>query len=130
MSEFNSTSQLVNRFMLTKYPFESLVTLSEMGRDVSRDRCCQQTSEQRQQLTSEQIADCQCYGEKLFKQCNFPGISGVKRTSNFQLDMLKARSFIGSIHSNYGSMFEVDLLRHGFSMILLIGGILLLLFVA
>lgn len=44
--------------------------------------------------------------------------------------VFKARSLIDSIHSNYGSMFEVDLLRHGLSMISLIGGILLLLFVA
>ncbi len=67
--------QLANSLTVIKWPFESLVTLSGMGRDVARDPCWRDLSQaQRDNLTPPQLQQCRCYGPNIFKTCNFPGI--------------------------------------------------------
>jgi ABC-type multidrug transport system ATPase subunit len=128
VSEFNPTSRSINQFMLTKYPFESLVTLSKLGQDVADDSCWQKSSDEREQLTAEQIKSCKCYGTSVFSQCNFPGVANLERSANPQLDLFQARSFIEVSYQSYGTMFKVNLILHSAKMVVLIGGLTTLLF--
>jgi ABC-type multidrug transport system ATPase subunit len=73
-SAFGAFGQGLNYISVIKWPFESLVTLSGLGRDVSQDPCWQKTAAEREKLTDADKAKCQCYDTRVFKSCNFPGI--------------------------------------------------------
>ena len=59
--------QLINRISLTKWPFESLMTLTGIGRDVARDPCWSLPTEVREQLSREAKDKCRCLGPSIFK---------------------------------------------------------------
>lgn len=130
VSEFSTIGKAINQVMLTKYPFESLVTLSGLGSDVAKDTCWGKTQEQRKELSALEEAACNCYGEKIFTQCKFPGIGKISRSGVLQIDLLKARGIIEGTHNSYGNMFDANLFKHLLKMSLVIGGIALLLFLA
>jgi hypothetical protein len=59
----------------TKWAFESLVTLSGIGKCVAADPCWNLSDDQRKQLTEEyKTENCTCMGPQLFQSCCFPGI--------------------------------------------------------
>ena len=59
----------------TKWAFESLVTLSGIGKCVAADPCWNLSDDQRNQLTEEYKSEnCTCMGPQLFQSCCFPGI--------------------------------------------------------
>lgn len=74
INTFGSPGKMINNITLTKWPFETLVTLTEVGKDVSEDPCWKKTEAEREKLTPELIQACNCYGTNVFKKCNFPGI--------------------------------------------------------
>ncbi|TVU52634.1 MAG: FHA domain-containing protein [Arthrospira sp. PLM2.Bin9] len=65
---------IINHLTLTKWPFESFVTITGVGRDVAEDPCWQLDEDEREALTDAQKQDCICLGTSLFNQCSFPGI--------------------------------------------------------
>jgi ABC transport system ATP-binding/permease protein len=66
--------QAISQLTITRWTFESMVTLSGIGKDVANDKCWEQSDEARRALTEAEKASCQCLGPQLFKQCAFPGI--------------------------------------------------------
>ncbi len=128
VSDFNTIGKVINQGMLTKYPFESLVTLSGLGSDVANDACWSKAPSERKALTTKEVAACNCYGENIFTKCKFPGIRKVSDSGNSQLNLLQTRLFIENTHKSYGNMFSVDLIKHWFKMSLVIGGVAILLF--
>lgn len=73
--------EFISRLTVIKWPFETLVTLSGMGRDVATDPCWTDPETQqprtetfREELTPSKLDQCQCLGPNVFKSCNFPGI--------------------------------------------------------
>ncbi len=77
LDTFGPSGKVLNQFSLTKWPFESLVTLSEMGQDVAKDPCWIQVMDGDKKLEDFEDADkedCPCMGESIFKDCEFPGI--------------------------------------------------------
>ncbi|NJM65856.1 MAG: FHA domain-containing protein [Acaryochloris sp. RU_4_1] len=75
---FGPPGKVLNQLSLTKWPFEALVTLSEAGIDVAKDPCWQDVTSGKvkkyDEISDKRKKDCQCMGEKVFKQCQFPGI--------------------------------------------------------
>ncbi|MFN3362058.1 MAG: FHA domain-containing protein, partial [Pseudanabaenaceae cyanobacterium] len=66
---------IINQVTLTKWPFEALVTVSGIGKDVVQDQCWNLTKAEREQLTDvDKQEKCICLGENIFKYCQFPGI--------------------------------------------------------
>lgn len=80
ISTFGTAGQVANNFSLTKWPFEALVTITDLGTDVANDICWQLPETKRKSLSvEEKKKDCSCLGQPLFKQCNFPGIKSKYR---------------------------------------------------
>jgi ABC transport system ATP-binding/permease protein len=74
-NEFTAPGRFINNFMLTKWPFEALVTITGVGTDVAEDPCWQKSAAERNKLTeAEKNQQCTCMGPQLFSQCNFPGL--------------------------------------------------------
>ncbi|MGF1489143.1 MAG: FHA domain-containing protein [Prochloraceae cyanobacterium] len=68
-------AQLLNNFSLTKWSFESLVTITDYGKDIAADPCWHKlTAEQRENLTETEAKKCNCLERNMFKMCEFPGI--------------------------------------------------------
>ena len=74
VNTFGPPGQLFNQFTLTKWSFESLVTITEIGRDVANDKCWSLSEPDRKNLTNKEKKQCTCLGKNLFKLCNFPEI--------------------------------------------------------
>jgi ABC-type multidrug transport system ATPase subunit len=67
--------RIANHLSLTKWTFESLVTISGLGRDVANDSCWRLSKSERDNLSeSEQSKRCSCLGKNAFVQCQFPSI--------------------------------------------------------
>ena len=80
ISTFGPAGQMANNVSLTKWPFEALVTVTDLGTDVANDVCWQLPESERKNLSVEKKKkDCSCLGQPLFKQCNFPGIKSKYR---------------------------------------------------
>jgi ABC transport system ATP-binding/permease protein len=75
---FGPPGKVLNTFALTKWPFETLVTLTGFGTDVARDKCWIKLGATKDlkisDLSAEEKKDCKCVGTPLFKNCTFPGI--------------------------------------------------------
>ncbi|NET60432.1 MAG: FHA domain-containing protein [Symploca sp. SIO2E6] len=71
---FGPPGQLINQISLTKWSFETLVTITGLGKDVASDSCWNLPEEQREQLSDGEKEQCACYGVSIFKTCKFPGI--------------------------------------------------------
>ncbi len=128
-NEFNSVGKTFNFWMLTKYPFESLVSLSKLGADVAKDSCWQKTEPQRKLLSETEAVVCNCYGKNIFKQCKFPGLGKVKKSSFFSADLLKARLLIQGVFDSYGKTFKVDFIESSLSMLTLIAFLMVIILV-
>lgn len=77
LDTFGPSGQVFNQFALTKWPFEVLVTLSDMGQDIAQDPCWIQVINEEKKLADfddQAKQDCACMGESIFKDCEFPGI--------------------------------------------------------
>lgn len=71
----DKTSVALSAATTTKWAFESLVTLSGMGKCVADDPCWNLSDDQRNQLSEEyKVENCTCMGPQIFKSCCFPGI--------------------------------------------------------
>lgn len=75
---FGPPGKVLNQLSLTKWPFEALSTLSEAGIDVAEDPCWQDVTsgkvEEYDEIEDDRKKSCDCMGESVFKQCEFPGI--------------------------------------------------------
>lgn len=67
---------ILNHLSLTKWSFESLVTITGLGTDVGNDPCWELPKTERNNLSETQIENCDCFGKSIFRACEFPGIAG------------------------------------------------------
>jgi ABC-type multidrug transport system ATPase subunit/pSer/pThr/pTyr-binding forkhead associated (FHA) protein len=75
LNYLGQAGKAIGEIMTTKWAFQSLVTISEAGKDVATDPCWLLPEEERDQLTEEEkIEECTCMGPNIFTKCSFPGI--------------------------------------------------------
>jgi ABC transport system ATP-binding/permease protein len=75
ISEFGAPGKFINQISLTKWPFESLVTVTGFGEKVAGDRCWQVEEAERKKYTDEyKENNCTCLGARVFERCEFPGL--------------------------------------------------------
>lgn len=75
LGTMGQVGQTVSQGISTKWAFESLVTISELGIDVAEDPCWQLSEDERKALTPEEKDEqCTCMGVNIFSKCSFPGI--------------------------------------------------------
>jgi ABC-type multidrug transport system ATPase subunit/predicted component of type VI protein secretion system len=77
VSTFGPAGKIISYATATKWGFESLVTISKLGKDVAEDPCWQLPKAQRDALLEKDKANCNCMGPNLFKKCNFPGLADL-----------------------------------------------------
>lgn len=68
------SGQVLSQFTVTRWSYESLITLSEVGQDIAADSCWQLSNKQRENLSEEKTEQCQCLGPQIFTQCKFPAL--------------------------------------------------------
>lgn len=74
LKDIGWVGQGLSQLTITRWAYESMITITGVGQDVANDRCWQLPDQQRDDLTEAQKQNCQCLGANLFKRCNFPGI--------------------------------------------------------
>ncbi|WP_299402442.1 ABC transporter permease [Acaryochloris sp. IP29b_bin.148] len=77
--------QMMSHVTFSRWAFESMVTITEVGKSIATDSCFALAERDRDQLTEAKKAEqCSCLGPKLFTKCEFPGI---KAKLNKAVDM-------------------------------------------
>jgi ABC transport system ATP-binding/permease protein len=78
VNNLSPVGQWINNITLTKWSFESLVTITNLGKDVAEDRCWQLPEAERKNLSDADKNQCACLGKNVFQgqSCAFPGIHG------------------------------------------------------
>jgi ABC-type multidrug transport system ATPase subunit len=66
--------QVISQVTVSRWSFESLITLSGIGKDVAADPCWQQSELVRDGWDDADKKSCPCLGPNLFKTCDFPGL--------------------------------------------------------
>lgn len=66
--------QGISQVTISRWAYESMISLSNVGQAVAEDPCWQQPEEIRDQWGDPEKKQCQCLGQNLFKQCQFPGL--------------------------------------------------------
>jgi ABC transport system ATP-binding/permease protein len=66
--------QWMSQLTLTRWSYETMITVSGFGRDVAHDPCWQQPDAVRQSWGEAQKSKCQCLGPYVFERCYFPGL--------------------------------------------------------
>jgi hypothetical protein len=74
LDSLGTTGQVLSQLTITRWSYESLITLSGVGRDIAKDSCWQLPTEQRDNLSEAQKEKCQCLGSQMFQRCSFPGL--------------------------------------------------------
>jgi ABC transport system ATP-binding/permease protein len=74
LSTIGPVGQTISQMTITRWTYESMVTLSGLGRDIANDPCWQQPDAVRKQWKEADKVKCQCMGPNLFDRCAFPGI--------------------------------------------------------
>jgi ABC-type multidrug transport system ATPase subunit len=74
LKDLGDQGQWFSQLTITRWGFESIVTITGMGRDVAEDDCWQQPKSKREALSETAKKSCQCLGDNLFKHCHFPGV--------------------------------------------------------
>lgn len=81
ISKLDPAGQKVSTLMATRWTFESVMTISQMGKDLGTDPGWQLPKAVRQKLTPAQKKVDKCLGINIFTQCTFPGIRSFYRPS-------------------------------------------------
>ncbi len=66
--------QAISQMTVTRWAYESMVTLSGVGKDIATDSCWQQPASVRNNWKEADKTQCQCMGPQLFERCHFPGL--------------------------------------------------------
>jgi ABC transport system ATP-binding/permease protein len=74
LASLGPVGQGISQLTVTRWAYESMVTLSGVGKSVAEDPCWQSESETRQKGRESEKAVCNCMGPQLYKRCYFPGL--------------------------------------------------------
>lgn len=92
-----SVGKVIGTLTTTKWTFQSLVTISNIGECVADNQCRVEN----------------CSGINMFSDCNFPGIADYKPASDNSSEVsdaiIKASQSISSVKEQYGSALRVNL---------------------
>ena len=66
--------ETISRFTVTRWSYESMVSLSGLGQKVAEDPCWKKPEAVRKGWSEAQKSGCQCLGPHIFERCYFPGI--------------------------------------------------------
>ncbi|APB34788.1 ABC transporter ATP-binding protein [Gloeomargarita lithophora Alchichica-D10] len=89
VSGMGGGAKLLSQVSVIRWPYEALVSLSGMGRDLIQDPCWQKDGEARKALTTAELQTCQCLGANVFRQCEFPGIRSRYNSAVDELEPVK-----------------------------------------
>ena len=89
---YGSIGQAIGMLTTTKWTFQSLVTISDMGVCVADAQCRAE----------------KCSGSNMFTDCKFPGIANYYNASDEEAAIVAANQAISSIDEQYGSAFNVN----------------------
>lgn len=64
----------ISELTITRWAYESMVTLSGVGKDIAQDPCWKQPDTVRRDWKEEDKKSCQCMGPQLFDRCAFPSL--------------------------------------------------------
>jgi ABC-type multidrug transport system ATPase subunit len=93
---FGDAGQAIGQVTTTKWAFESLVTVSDMGECVADDVCRQG----------------KCRGPSVLYECDFPGVRTDLALTDPQMAIAEAESTISNIDRNWGQTFDVNVATH------------------
>ncbi len=74
LDSLGTSGQVLSQLTVTRWSYESLITLSEVGKDIAADSCWQLSSEERENFSDKDKEKCQCLGPQMFTQCTFPAL--------------------------------------------------------
>lgn len=74
LDSLGTSGQVLSQLTVTRWSYESLITLSEVGTDIAADSCWQLSAEERENLSDKEKEKCQCLGPQMFTQCTFPAL--------------------------------------------------------
>lgn len=66
--------QVISQLTITRWAYESMVTLSGVGKDIANDPCWKQPDSMRKAWKDSDKASCRCMGPQLFDRCAFPSL--------------------------------------------------------
>lgn len=89
---FGWPGQLISQVTVTRWTFESMVTLSGVGHDLAHDPCWQKPEAEREALSEADKESCRCLGPNLFTQCRFPGLNKEYHPAVDQLEPIEPES--------------------------------------
>ncbi|MEH1797281.1 FHA domain-containing protein [Nostoc sp.] len=162
--------QLISNVTISKWAFESIVTITGWGRDIAKDKCFSDlaAAERKNLGDFDKERRCTCLGGQLFHQCYFPGIRAKydpavdikepnkpiepgdfpsnlskldaykEKVNQYKKDVNKwqeeysdwkqkresaigeVEGIIGKFYEDYGSIFNVNLVRHGGTLVVII----------
>ncbi|MEM9136392.1 MAG: FHA domain-containing protein [Cyanobacteria bacterium P01_F01_bin.42] len=69
-----SVGQGISQVTISRWSYESMINLSNIGESVASDACWLEPEAVRDTWGDEQKQDCTCLGASLFQQCRFPGL--------------------------------------------------------
>ena len=74
LDSLGTTGQVLSQVTVTRWSYESLITLSGVGKDIAGDSCWQLSTADREGLSETEKEKCQCLGPNTFTRCSFPAL--------------------------------------------------------
>jgi ABC-type multidrug transport system ATPase subunit/pSer/pThr/pTyr-binding forkhead associated (FHA) protein/ABC-type transport system involved in multi-copper enzyme maturation permease subunit len=99
--------QVIGALTTTKWTFQSLVTVSDMGECVGDDQCRAE----------------ECSGPNMFTECNFPGVASYYNADDEASAIMTANKSISSIEEQWGNAFNVNVKYHWCILLSFIAGL-------
>lgn len=92
LSSLGPAGQAMSQLTVTRWAYESMVTLSGVGKDVAQDPCWKQPEPVRKGWKDSEKASCQCMGPQLFDRCAFPSLHQLNNPAVKQPEPLRPKS--------------------------------------
>ena len=105
---YGHIGEAIGTLTTTKWTFQSLVTISDMGTCVADNQCRAE----------------KCSGSNMFTDCKFPGIANYYNASNEAAAIVAANQAISSVDEQYGSAFNVNVTFNWCVLLSFIAGLL------
>lgn len=74
LEALGAPGQVLSQITLTRWSYESLISLSGVGQDIADDPCWQLSEAERQNLSDSKKEKCKCLGPTMFQSCTFPAL--------------------------------------------------------
>jgi ABC transport system ATP-binding/permease protein len=92
LNSLGPVGQAMSQLTVTRWAYESMVTLAGVGRDVAQDDCWKQPDAVRKAWKDSQKTSCQCMGPQLFDRCAFPSLHKLNDPAVKQPEPIRPKS--------------------------------------